>query len=142
MVLATANEVGCAQNVCLTSNPPPVFEFLNVCLFRRIGGYLTDRPYKSGMSCSECPNGFACERKQCFKKPSPVTHSPSPTTSISTMLSQAANSHLPKTNYSKKSSLPNAADSATSPAPSTSVATGVFPVVIINMISFGLCLIV
>uniref|UniRef100_A0A5K3G260 SCP domain-containing protein n=1 Tax=Mesocestoides corti TaxID=53468 RepID=A0A5K3G260_MESCO len=141
MILATSNAVSCAQTEC-TRQGDASESYLTLCLFKLNGGNADERPYEQGKSCSECPDGFACRRKQCSDDPSPVTHSPSPTTFISTIWSQATNTHLPMTDISTKSSVPAAVSSTNSPAPSTSIATGVFPVMIVAMIASGLCLIV
>uniref|UniRef100_A0A5K3FK42 SCP domain-containing protein n=1 Tax=Mesocestoides corti TaxID=53468 RepID=A0A5K3FK42_MESCO len=79
MTLATSNAVGCAQNNC-TRQGETSESYLTVCLFKVNGGNADERPYKRGESCSECPDGFACHRKQCFDPPPP-------TTSVSTILS-------------------------------------------------------
>uniref|UniRef100_A0A5K3FX48 SCP domain-containing protein n=1 Tax=Mesocestoides corti TaxID=53468 RepID=A0A5K3FX48_MESCO len=86
MVLATSNGVGCAEKKCLRGETSSEVHFVT-CLIKLNGGNTAKRPYRRGDSCSECPDGFACHRKQCFDQPSAVTHSTSLTTSISTMLS-------------------------------------------------------
>uniref|UniRef100_A0A5K3FNG7 SCP domain-containing protein n=1 Tax=Mesocestoides corti TaxID=53468 RepID=A0A5K3FNG7_MESCO len=86
MILATSNAVGCAQNNC-TRQEDASESHLTICLLKKNGGDADERPYKRGESCSECPDGFACHRKQCFDQPLPVMLSPSLTTSTSTILS-------------------------------------------------------
>uniref|UniRef100_A0A5K3FGR0 SCP domain-containing protein n=1 Tax=Mesocestoides corti TaxID=53468 RepID=A0A5K3FGR0_MESCO len=124
MVMATSNAIGCAQKEC--SRKEDSFKaYLAVCLLKLNGGNPAERPYKRGESCSECPDGFACRRKQCFHKPSPAT-----------------NPQLPITDISTKSSSQAAVDTTNSPSSSNSISTGVFPVMIMDMLAFGLCLIV
>uniref|UniRef100_A0A5K3FC84 SCP domain-containing protein n=1 Tax=Mesocestoides corti TaxID=53468 RepID=A0A5K3FC84_MESCO len=86
MILATSNAVGCAQKEC-TGQGDTSESYLTICLLKKKGGNADERPYKRGKSCSECPDGFICHRKQCLDQPPPVTHSHSPTNSISTILS-------------------------------------------------------
>uniref|UniRef100_A0A5K3FGR5 SCP domain-containing protein n=1 Tax=Mesocestoides corti TaxID=53468 RepID=A0A5K3FGR5_MESCO len=86
MILATSNAVGCAQEKC-TPQGVSHEQHIIICLLKKNGGNVEERPYKRGESCSECPDGFSCYHKQCFDNSSPVTQSPSPTTSISTTLS-------------------------------------------------------
>uniref|UniRef100_A0A5K3F466 SCP domain-containing protein n=1 Tax=Mesocestoides corti TaxID=53468 RepID=A0A5K3F466_MESCO len=76
MILAAANAVGCAQNQCKTQGSS-VEENLVVCLIKRNVRDIRKRPYKSGESCSECPGGFACHRKQCYDLWALQTNSPS-----------------------------------------------------------------
>uniref|UniRef100_A0A5K3FDC9 SCP domain-containing protein n=1 Tax=Mesocestoides corti TaxID=53468 RepID=A0A5K3FDC9_MESCO len=141
MVLATSNAVGCAQSDC-TRKGHSSKAYLTICLLKKNGGNAAKKPYKRGDSCSECPDGFACHHKQCLEKPSPVAHSPSPTTSPSTILSQSTNPPLPVTDISTKVSTPVTVTSLNSPSQCTSSSTEVFPVVIMNMLAFGLWLIV
>uniref|UniRef100_A0A5K3G3S9 SCP domain-containing protein n=1 Tax=Mesocestoides corti TaxID=53468 RepID=A0A5K3G3S9_MESCO len=65
MILAASNAVGCGQINC-TRQRDKSESYLIICLFKLNGGNADEQPYKRGESCSECPDGFACERKQCF----------------------------------------------------------------------------
>uniref|UniRef100_A0A5K3F475 SCP domain-containing protein n=1 Tax=Mesocestoides corti TaxID=53468 RepID=A0A5K3F475_MESCO len=51
--------------------------YITTCIYRPAPKELHERPYKSGVSCSECPGASTCHRKQCLKKPLPVTRAPS-----------------------------------------------------------------
>uniref|UniRef100_A0A5K3FES2 SCP domain-containing protein n=1 Tax=Mesocestoides corti TaxID=53468 RepID=A0A5K3FES2_MESCO len=157
MVLATLNAIGCYRKICFRKRDSSQ-AYLTMCLLLKNGGNPDGRPYKRGDSCSECPDGFVCRRKQCFDNSSPVTLSPTPTTSIFTMLSpathslspstsispklsQTTNPHLPIPDYSAKLSSAAAVRTTKSPAPCTLITTEVFPVMIMNMLVFFLCLI-
>uniref|UniRef100_A0A5K3G0R8 UPAR/Ly6 domain-containing protein n=1 Tax=Mesocestoides corti TaxID=53468 RepID=A0A5K3G0R8_MESCO len=83
-----------------------------MCLIKRTGKNLNDRPYRSGVSCSECSEGLSCRRNQCFRQ-SPVKM------------------------YSHS---PVAVDSAQSPKPTTSLSEEVSIVIILNMFILLLCL--
>uniref|UniRef100_A0A5K3FRG0 SCP domain-containing protein n=1 Tax=Mesocestoides corti TaxID=53468 RepID=A0A5K3FRG0_MESCO len=66
MVLEAANAVGCARRKCFIKSSPTHFTNLVLCLYKpahKPGGL----PYESGESCSDCPTGFQCYRKQCLK---------------------------------------------------------------------------
>uniref|UniRef100_A0A5K3FCM5 Pacifastin domain-containing protein n=1 Tax=Mesocestoides corti TaxID=53468 RepID=A0A5K3FCM5_MESCO len=83
-----------------------------MCLIKRTEGNLNDRPYKTGVSCSECSDGFSCHRNQCFRQ-SPLKmycHSP------------------------------GAVNSAQSPKPTTSFSEEASPVIILNMFIASFCL--
>uniref|UniRef100_A0A5K3G5B0 SCP domain-containing protein n=1 Tax=Mesocestoides corti TaxID=53468 RepID=A0A5K3G5B0_MESCO len=112
MVLATTNAVGCAQSQCKLRPNSPAEQYITMCLIKRTDGNLNDRPYKSGVSCSECSDGFSCRRNQCFRQSPLKMHSHSPV----------------------------AVDSAQSPKPSTSLSEEVSPVIILNMFILLLCL--
>uniref|UniRef100_A0A5K3FZX1 SCP domain-containing protein n=1 Tax=Mesocestoides corti TaxID=53468 RepID=A0A5K3FZX1_MESCO len=62
MVLATSTAVGCAKGKC---NPRGVSSNRNltICLLKKTEWNPEERPYRRGDSCSECPDGFDCQRK-------------------------------------------------------------------------------
>ncbi|KAL5967824.1 Peptidase inhibitor 16 [Taenia solium] len=59
---------GCAMRQCdglipQWNNP----QYLTVCQYKPGGNYIGQRPYVFGRSCSRCPRGYTCHRKQCVK---------------------------------------------------------------------------
>uniref|UniRef100_A0A5K3FK19 SCP domain-containing protein n=1 Tax=Mesocestoides corti TaxID=53468 RepID=A0A5K3FK19_MESCO len=65
MVWSKTTEVGCAVQLCSSSLLPYIRSYLVACLYKPGIPRVTERPYKTGRSCSKCPEGFECYRKQC-----------------------------------------------------------------------------
>ncbi|KAL5103436.1 Glioma pathogenesis-related protein 1 [Taenia crassiceps] len=68
LVWANSDQVGCAMRRCdgikpHWSNP----QYLTVCQYKPGGNYIGQRPYVYGHSCSRCPKGSWCYRRQCVK---------------------------------------------------------------------------
>uniref|UniRef100_A0A5K3FCC8 SCP domain-containing protein n=1 Tax=Mesocestoides corti TaxID=53468 RepID=A0A5K3FCC8_MESCO len=87
MVWATATQVGCALKAC--PKVPDVTKLINalVCIYKPGDKTLVGRPYESGESCSQCPDGYGCQRNQCFKNTPTTTSIAVTSTSIGTVLS-------------------------------------------------------
>uniref|UniRef100_A0A5K3EP76 SCP domain-containing protein n=1 Tax=Mesocestoides corti TaxID=53468 RepID=A0A5K3EP76_MESCO len=68
MVWAASTKLGCAMNRCdnLTSTLQRPIYFV-VCVYKPVGGFFTPKPYTAGPSCSKCPRGYGCSRRQCTK---------------------------------------------------------------------------
>uniref|UniRef100_A0A5K3EFN5 SCP domain-containing protein n=1 Tax=Mesocestoides corti TaxID=53468 RepID=A0A5K3EFN5_MESCO len=77
-IWSMSTEIGCAKQRCLLQ-PSKDYIYRVVCLYRPGVGFPTALPYESGASCSKCPEGYVCERKQCTKQYK--------TTAVSTRLS-------------------------------------------------------
>uniref|UniRef100_A0A5K3FU07 SCP domain-containing protein n=1 Tax=Mesocestoides corti TaxID=53468 RepID=A0A5K3FU07_MESCO len=73
MVWATSGVFGCAQQHCgyMPDLSTPIY--LTACLYVPPGNSLYERPYRSGQSCSECPGGSICYRKQCVSASTTLT---------------------------------------------------------------------
>uniref|UniRef100_A0A5K3F154 SCP domain-containing protein n=2 Tax=Mesocestoides corti TaxID=53468 RepID=A0A5K3F154_MESCO len=80
MVWAASTEVGCAIHQCPPDNSDlrPFYDM--ACVYSPGEMTLVGRPYKEGPSCSNCPQGYGCHRKQCYAKPSPPITSTLPQT--------------------------------------------------------------
>uniref|UniRef100_A0A5K3F4I7 SCP domain-containing protein n=1 Tax=Mesocestoides corti TaxID=53468 RepID=A0A5K3F4I7_MESCO len=85
VVWAKTSEIGCAKQRCGDQGDTLNYQYYSACLYRPTGDVSTKQPYVRGASCSRCPEGYVCERKQCTK-PAATTVA---TTSISTRLSAA-----------------------------------------------------
>ncbi|XP_049914591.1 cysteine-rich venom protein TEL1-like isoform X1 [Epinephelus moara] len=59
MVWHNSNKVGCGIAYC----PNSTYKYYYVCQYCPPGNYQYARPYKSGRSCGDCPNG--CDNKLC-----------------------------------------------------------------------------
>uniref|UniRef100_A0A5K3FJT6 SCP domain-containing protein n=1 Tax=Mesocestoides corti TaxID=53468 RepID=A0A5K3FJT6_MESCO len=66
MVWKEATEFGCATKYCKT-------HYFTMCLYRPAHNWPRERPYATGVSCSECPDGYGCYRNQCDASTEPVT---------------------------------------------------------------------
>uniref|UniRef100_A0A5K3FSB0 SCP domain-containing protein n=1 Tax=Mesocestoides corti TaxID=53468 RepID=A0A5K3FSB0_MESCO len=66
MIYAKQTAVGCAQRQCTSQTVDAQARYLTMCLYKPSERYFQERPYKSGVSCSECPEGYICRTKQCF----------------------------------------------------------------------------
>uniref|UniRef100_A0A5K3FV60 SCP domain-containing protein n=1 Tax=Mesocestoides corti TaxID=53468 RepID=A0A5K3FV60_MESCO len=66
MVSAETSAVGCIQRQCTSQTVDAQAMYLTMCLYKPSDKRLNERPYKSGASCSECPEGYTCRSKQCF----------------------------------------------------------------------------
>uniref|UniRef100_A0A5K3F143 SCP domain-containing protein n=1 Tax=Mesocestoides corti TaxID=53468 RepID=A0A5K3F143_MESCO len=69
MIWAASTEVGCAIHQCPPeqSNLRPFYEM--ACIYSPGDVMLEGRPYTEGTSCSKCPQGYGCRRKQCYANP-------------------------------------------------------------------------
>uniref|UniRef100_A0A5K3FHM3 SCP domain-containing protein n=1 Tax=Mesocestoides corti TaxID=53468 RepID=A0A5K3FHM3_MESCO len=123
MLLAKTNAVDCAEAKCTPQGNTSDL-YLTICLFLKNGGNADEGPCKHGESCIECPDGVACHRKRCFNN-----------------LLRGANPYLPITDIYTKLSSPAAVGSTNSPTARTSIASEVFPVMLMDMLACGLCLI-
>uniref|UniRef100_A0A5K3EFQ2 SCP domain-containing protein n=1 Tax=Mesocestoides corti TaxID=53468 RepID=A0A5K3EFQ2_MESCO len=65
MVWATANQVGCAHRQCKTGSNPSALQYYLACFYQPVGLIGEEKPYETGSSCTDCPNGMDCFRKQC-----------------------------------------------------------------------------
>uniref|UniRef100_A0A5K3FZD5 SCP domain-containing protein n=1 Tax=Mesocestoides corti TaxID=53468 RepID=A0A5K3FZD5_MESCO len=88
MVWAVSTQVGCALKTCPEQGDVSKSTYALVCLYKPGDDSLTGRPYESGRSCSQCPDGYACQRNQCNKGTPPATSTSiaMATTSIGTVL--------------------------------------------------------
>uniref|UniRef100_A0A5K3F1B9 SCP domain-containing protein n=3 Tax=Mesocestoides TaxID=53467 RepID=A0A5K3F1B9_MESCO len=64
MVWAQSTEVGCAIHFC---GPARHSNYLIGCLYKPGMNNPPDQTYTVGESCSQCPQGYSCYRKQCTK---------------------------------------------------------------------------
>uniref|UniRef100_A0A5K3FCV1 SCP domain-containing protein n=1 Tax=Mesocestoides corti TaxID=53468 RepID=A0A5K3FCV1_MESCO len=65
MVWATSTQVGCARNRCQSHYEPSKVYHVMACMYKPSDSMLQGRPYQEGRSCSRCPRGYKCYRKQC-----------------------------------------------------------------------------
>uniref|UniRef100_A0A5K3FMJ5 SCP domain-containing protein n=1 Tax=Mesocestoides corti TaxID=53468 RepID=A0A5K3FMJ5_MESCO len=73
VVWSSTSSIGCGRNRCIkneTESSRP--EYLIVCLYKPAGNLPNERPYKQGVSCSECAQKSSCFRNQCVPKSSPL----------------------------------------------------------------------
>uniref|UniRef100_A0A5K3EHB0 SCP domain-containing protein n=1 Tax=Mesocestoides corti TaxID=53468 RepID=A0A5K3EHB0_MESCO len=82
VIWANATEIGCARHRCLLGGINENYFYFVACLYRPTKNHLDTWPYERGVSCSKCPEGYICDRKQCTKQ-APQT-STLATTSVST----------------------------------------------------------
>uniref|UniRef100_A0A5K3G2X7 SCP domain-containing protein n=1 Tax=Mesocestoides corti TaxID=53468 RepID=A0A5K3G2X7_MESCO len=80
MVWANSTHVGCAKHRCAYDT---YFIEYVACIYEPSGNLEVDRPYQEGESCTGCPTGYFCNRKQCSLYPGEEIT----TTSISARLS-------------------------------------------------------
>uniref|UniRef100_A0A5K3EFP4 SCP domain-containing protein n=1 Tax=Mesocestoides corti TaxID=53468 RepID=A0A5K3EFP4_MESCO len=84
-IWAKSSEVGCAKY----RRPLGLSEdyyYRVVCLYRPGEEFPTGLPYENGVSCSKCPEGYVCERKQCTKQSATKSISAKTTTAASRRL--------------------------------------------------------
>uniref|UniRef100_A0A5K3EMF3 SCP domain-containing protein n=1 Tax=Mesocestoides corti TaxID=53468 RepID=A0A5K3EMF3_MESCO len=62
MVYDTATDFGCFIGVCQSSEPVHVL----LCAYKPSKRGIGSSPYEPGESCSKCPAGYECYRKQCY----------------------------------------------------------------------------
>uniref|UniRef100_A0A5K3G168 SCP domain-containing protein n=1 Tax=Mesocestoides corti TaxID=53468 RepID=A0A5K3G168_MESCO len=88
MAWAVSTQVGCALKTCPNRSDDSKSTYTLVCLYKPGDDSLTGRPYESGRSCSQCPDGYTCRRNQCYKGIPPTTSTSiaMPTTSIGAVL--------------------------------------------------------
>uniref|UniRef100_A0A5K3EFN2 SCP domain-containing protein n=1 Tax=Mesocestoides corti TaxID=53468 RepID=A0A5K3EFN2_MESCO len=67
-VWANASEIGCAKQRCKFGKDQQDFFYNLLCLYRPTGDLIRNLPYERGVSCSNCPKGHVCERRQCTKE--------------------------------------------------------------------------
>uniref|UniRef100_A0A5K3F146 SCP domain-containing protein n=1 Tax=Mesocestoides corti TaxID=53468 RepID=A0A5K3F146_MESCO len=63
MVWAQTTLVGCALGRCKAMDDPNSFI---LCTYKPSSLKLESRPYENGTSCSKCPEGYGCQRNQCY----------------------------------------------------------------------------
>uniref|UniRef100_A0A5K3EYW4 SCP domain-containing protein n=1 Tax=Mesocestoides corti TaxID=53468 RepID=A0A5K3EYW4_MESCO len=68
MIWANTTEVGCVLDVCKRKWYPWRTTYVIICAYRPSALVFKSRPYVEGRSCSKCPRGYNCHRKQCRKE--------------------------------------------------------------------------
>uniref|UniRef100_A0A5K3G1M1 SCP domain-containing protein n=1 Tax=Mesocestoides corti TaxID=53468 RepID=A0A5K3G1M1_MESCO len=126
MVQSHSTEVGCAIQQCQHHLHPSVPDFRVACLYKSSGMVPQMKPYETGQSCSACPEGFECYRKQC--KMSAQGLSTSKYTTSDTMITDLMDSDLitsepTQSSSTVSSSLVSTAFSSKTPDLNTSVTT-------------------
>uniref|UniRef100_A0A5K3FSJ4 Ly6/PLAUR domain-containing protein 6 n=1 Tax=Mesocestoides corti TaxID=53468 RepID=A0A5K3FSJ4_MESCO len=58
-----------------------------VCIYKPSDRLVAARPYERGESCSQCPDGYGCQRNQCYRDTPATASIAMTTTSIGTVLS-------------------------------------------------------
>uniref|UniRef100_A0A5K3EFL7 SCP domain-containing protein n=1 Tax=Mesocestoides corti TaxID=53468 RepID=A0A5K3EFL7_MESCO len=66
-IWSNSSEFGCAKQRCYLQRSKDYY-YRVVCLYRPGKEFPATLPYESGVSCSKCPEGYVCERKQCTKQ--------------------------------------------------------------------------
>uniref|UniRef100_A0A5K3FQ20 SCP domain-containing protein n=1 Tax=Mesocestoides corti TaxID=53468 RepID=A0A5K3FQ20_MESCO len=66
MVWAVSTQVGCASKECPNGRDTLKSRYALVCIYKPGDNLLDKRPYESGTSCSQCPDGYGCLRNQCY----------------------------------------------------------------------------
>lgn len=65
---ANTQLVGCGVKICDSIDRfdwnGPIYAY--VCQYRSPGNYVGQRPWVSGQSCSDCPEGFTCQNNLCI----------------------------------------------------------------------------
>uniref|UniRef100_A0A5K3FUL7 SCP domain-containing protein n=1 Tax=Mesocestoides corti TaxID=53468 RepID=A0A5K3FUL7_MESCO len=89
MVWAASTQVGCALKACPSRGDASKPKYELVCIYKLSDNSVAERPYESGRSCSRCPDGYGCQRNQCYKGAlaTTATSIAMTTTSIGTVLS-------------------------------------------------------
>uniref|UniRef100_A0A5K3FBZ1 SCP domain-containing protein n=1 Tax=Mesocestoides corti TaxID=53468 RepID=A0A5K3FBZ1_MESCO len=89
MVWAASTQFGCALKNCPTDGDVSKSSYTLVCIYKPGDESEDERPYVSGDSCSRCPDGYGCQRNQCYRGTPNTTASSitMTTTSIGTVLS-------------------------------------------------------
>uniref|UniRef100_A0A5K3F7Y3 SCP domain-containing protein n=1 Tax=Mesocestoides corti TaxID=53468 RepID=A0A5K3F7Y3_MESCO len=74
LIWATSRQVGCYRQRCKHSDIWNKSLYVMACLYKPALFNPNENPYKRGSSCSGCPEGLGCYRKQCteMKKPGVV----------------------------------------------------------------------
>uniref|UniRef100_A0A5K3FNJ6 SCP domain-containing protein n=1 Tax=Mesocestoides corti TaxID=53468 RepID=A0A5K3FNJ6_MESCO len=65
IIWATSRQVGCYRHKCEHSDIWTTPRYVMACLYKPGQRNPNVRPYISGSSCSGCPQGLGCYRKQC-----------------------------------------------------------------------------
>uniref|UniRef100_A0A5K3FKQ5 SCP domain-containing protein n=1 Tax=Mesocestoides corti TaxID=53468 RepID=A0A5K3FKQ5_MESCO len=65
-IWAQTKQIGCALGQCKNMYDPSKLEYYITCIYKPSLLVLNPRPYESGPSCSKCPEGSACHRRQCY----------------------------------------------------------------------------
>uniref|UniRef100_A0A5K3FQN9 SCP domain-containing protein n=1 Tax=Mesocestoides corti TaxID=53468 RepID=A0A5K3FQN9_MESCO len=87
MVWATAAQVGCSSKACPNGFDASKSRYALVCIYKLSDALLVKGPYESGKSCSRCPDGYGCQRNQCYRDTQTTTATAITTTSTGTVLS-------------------------------------------------------
>uniref|UniRef100_A0A5K3FX61 SCP domain-containing protein n=1 Tax=Mesocestoides corti TaxID=53468 RepID=A0A5K3FX61_MESCO len=86
VVWAASTQFGCAIKNCPIEGGISKSSYTSVCIYKPGDELVARRPYESGKSCSQCPDGYGCQRNQCYRD-TPTTTTTSiamTTTSIGT----------------------------------------------------------
>uniref|UniRef100_A0A5K3F851 SCP domain-containing protein n=1 Tax=Mesocestoides corti TaxID=53468 RepID=A0A5K3F851_MESCO len=71
IIWATSRQVGCYRNRCEHSEIWTTPRHVMACFYKPVHLNVNERPYKRGSSCSGCPQGLGCYRKQCTELTTP-----------------------------------------------------------------------
>uniref|UniRef100_A0A5K3FKF0 SCP domain-containing protein n=1 Tax=Mesocestoides corti TaxID=53468 RepID=A0A5K3FKF0_MESCO len=67
MVWAESTQFGCALKKCPEGGDISKARNTLACIYKPGDATVTNRPYENGTSCSRCPDGYGCQRNQCYK---------------------------------------------------------------------------
>uniref|UniRef100_A0A5K3F9V4 SCP domain-containing protein n=1 Tax=Mesocestoides corti TaxID=53468 RepID=A0A5K3F9V4_MESCO len=65
IVFATSRQIGCYRRLCEHRDFWTTPQYVIACLYKPGRRNRYERPYQRGSSCSGCPRGLGCYRKQC-----------------------------------------------------------------------------
>uniref|UniRef100_A0A5K3FW69 SCP domain-containing protein n=1 Tax=Mesocestoides corti TaxID=53468 RepID=A0A5K3FW69_MESCO len=71
LIWATSRQVGCYRHLCEHSDFWTTPRYVMACLYKPARFNSNESPYKRGSSCSGCPRGLGCYRKQCTEMTTP-----------------------------------------------------------------------
>uniref|UniRef100_A0A5K3FQQ7 SCP domain-containing protein n=1 Tax=Mesocestoides corti TaxID=53468 RepID=A0A5K3FQQ7_MESCO len=71
IIWATSRQVGCYRHRCEQGTIWTTSRHVMACFYKPVRLNSDERPYKSGSSCSGCPRGLGCYRKQCTELTTP-----------------------------------------------------------------------